>query len=96
MKQEVQEAIQQKTLKEWLELFKGIDACVSPVLTPEEVVDHPQIKHRHMIEDITHPEVGMMKQIGNPIKLSKSTVSTRRHAPGLGEHTNEILTELGC
>jgi crotonobetainyl-CoA:carnitine CoA-transferase CaiB-like acyl-CoA transferase len=95
MKQEVQAVIQQKTLTEWLELFKGIDTCVSPVLTPEEVTDHPQIKHRHMIEDITHPEVGMMKQIGNPIKLSKSTVSTRRHAPGLGEHTNEILKELG-
>jgi crotonobetainyl-CoA:carnitine CoA-transferase CaiB-like acyl-CoA transferase len=48
-----------------------------------------------MIEDITHPEVGVMKQIGNPIKLSNSTVRTRRHAPGLGEHTNEILKELG-
>ncbi|MFJ5762129.1 CaiB/BaiF CoA transferase family protein [Neobacillus sp. NPDC093182] len=95
MKQEVQAAIQQKTLTEWLELFEGIDACVSPVLTPEELVDHPQIKHRQMIEDITHPEVGVIKQIGNPIKLSSSTVTTRRHAPGLGEHTNEILKELG-
>jgi crotonobetainyl-CoA:carnitine CoA-transferase CaiB-like acyl-CoA transferase len=95
IKQEVQAAIQQKTLTEWLELFAGIDACVSPVLTPEELTEHPQIKHRHMIEDITHPEVGVMKQIGNPIKLSNSTVSTKRHAPGLGEHTNEILKELG-
>jgi crotonobetainyl-CoA:carnitine CoA-transferase CaiB-like acyl-CoA transferase len=95
MKQEVQTAIQQKTLTEWLELFEGIDACVSPVLTPEELADHPQIKHRQMIENITHPEMGVIKQIGNPIKLSNSTVTTRRHAPGLGEHTNEILKELG-
>lgn len=95
MKQEVQTAVQQKTLTEWLELFEGIDACVSPVLTPEELTDNPQIKHRQMIEDITHPEVGVIKQIGNPIKLSNSTVNTRRHAPGLGEHTNEILKELG-
>jgi crotonobetainyl-CoA:carnitine CoA-transferase CaiB-like acyl-CoA transferase len=94
MKQEVQTAIQQKTLTEWLELFEGIDACVSPVLTPEELADHPQIKHRQMIENITHPEMGVIKQIGNPIKLSNSTVITRRHAPGLGEHTNEILKEL--
>ncbi|MFB3163352.1 CoA transferase [Neobacillus sp. 179-J 1A1 HS] len=96
MKQEVQTAIQQKTLTEWLELFEGIDACVSPVLTPEELTDHPQIKHRQMIENITHPEMGVIKQIGNPIKLSNSTVTTRRHAPGLGEHTNEILKELDC
>jgi crotonobetainyl-CoA:carnitine CoA-transferase CaiB-like acyl-CoA transferase len=95
IKQEVQAAIQEKTLTEWLELFEGIDACVSPVLTPEELADHPQIKHRQMIEDITHPEVGVIKQIGNPIKLSNSTVRTRRHAPGLGEHTMEILKELG-
>jgi crotonobetainyl-CoA:carnitine CoA-transferase CaiB-like acyl-CoA transferase len=95
MKQEVQEAIHQKTLEEWLELFEGIDACVSPVLTPEELADHPQIKHRQMIEDITHPEVGVIKQIGNPIKLSNSTVRTRRHAPGFGEHTKEILKDLG-
>ncbi|MFB3167052.1 CoA transferase [Neobacillus sp. 179-C4.2 HS] len=94
MKQEVQTAIQQKTLTEWLELFEGIDACVSPVLTPEELADHPQIKHRRMIEDITHPVMGTIKQLGNPIKLSSSTVITRRHAPGLGEHTNEILKEL--
>ncbi|PAE44188.1 CaiB/BaiF CoA transferase family protein [Bacillus sp. 7884-1] len=95
MKQEVQAAIHQKTLEEWLELFEGIDACVSPVLTPEELADHPQIKHRQMIEDITHPDVGVIKQIGNPIKLSNSTVRTRRHAPGLGEHTKEILNDLG-
>lgn len=95
IKQEVQAVIQQKTLTEWLELFAGIDACVSPVLTPEELTDHPQIKHRQMIETITHPEMGVMKQIGNPIKLSNSTVTTRRHAPGLGEHRNEILKELG-
>jgi crotonobetainyl-CoA:carnitine CoA-transferase CaiB-like acyl-CoA transferase len=95
MKQEIQAAIHQKTLEEWLELFEGIDACVSPVLTPEELADHPQIKHRQMIEDITHPDVGVIKQIGNPIKLSNSTVRTRRHAPGLGEHTKEILNDLG-
>ncbi|MEH7494928.1 CaiB/BaiF CoA transferase family protein [Neobacillus niacini] len=95
MKLEVQTAIQQKTLTEWIELFEGIDACVSPVLTPEELTDNPQIQHRQMIEEITHPEVGVIKQIGNPIKLSNSPVSTRRHAPSLGEHTNEILKELG-
>jgi crotonobetainyl-CoA:carnitine CoA-transferase CaiB-like acyl-CoA transferase len=95
IKQEVQAAIQQKTLTEWLELFEGIDACVSPVLTPEELTENPQIKHRQMIEDITHPEAGVFKQIGNPIKLSNSIVRKRRHAPGLGEHTKEILKELG-
>ncbi|MEH7011786.1 CoA transferase [Neobacillus niacini] len=95
IKTDLQATIQDKTLTDWLKLFEGIDACVSPVLTPEELADHPQIKHRQMIEDITHPEVGVIKQIGNPIKLSNSTVITRRHAPGHREHTKEILKELG-
>jgi crotonobetainyl-CoA:carnitine CoA-transferase CaiB-like acyl-CoA transferase len=48
-----------------------------------------------MIEEIDHPGVGVIKQLGNPIKLTNSPVTTRLHAPELGEHTNEILKELG-
>jgi crotonobetainyl-CoA:carnitine CoA-transferase CaiB-like acyl-CoA transferase len=95
MKEEVQAILLQKTLAEWIERFDGIDACVSPVLTPEELIENPQIKHRQMIEEIDHPAVGVIKQLGNPIKLTNSPVTTRLHAPALGEHTNEILKELG-
>jgi crotonobetainyl-CoA:carnitine CoA-transferase CaiB-like acyl-CoA transferase len=94
MKAEVQEVILQKTLAEWLVGFEGIDACVSPVLTPQEMVENPQIKHREMIEEIYHPEAGVIKQIANPIKLSGQKLKLRRHAPRLGEHNVEIINEL--
>ncbi|WP_254434180.1 CaiB/BaiF CoA-transferase family protein [Halobacillus sp. Marseille-Q1614] len=95
MKIEIEEIIGQKTLKEWMILFEGIDACVSPVLTPKEVMDHEQIKERNMIEEVTHPKLGPMKQINNPIKLTGKKLSLRRQPPGLGEHNEEIFEELG-
>lgn len=95
MKLEIQEIISQKTLSEWLYLFEGIDACVSPVLTPQEMTVNPQIKHREMIEEFHHPELGKIKLIANPIKLSGKKFNLRRPAPKLGQHNSEILNELG-
>ncbi|MFE8699653.1 CaiB/BaiF CoA transferase family protein [Cytobacillus sp. FJAT-54145] len=95
MKVEIQEMISQKTLQEWMFLFEGIDACVSPVLTPEEMMEHPQIRDRQMIEEIEHPGIGKVKHISNPIKLLSKKVQMKRLAPKLGEHNDEILEELG-
>ncbi|WP_066308650.1 CaiB/BaiF CoA-transferase family protein [Bacillus sp. FJAT-29814] len=95
MKKEIQAIIETKTLTEWVGLFDGVDACVAPVLTMEEMVNDPQIQHRGMIEEVDHPECGQMRQVANPIKLSRTMVKTVRFAPGLGEHNEEILQELG-
>ncbi|SDI09580.1 Crotonobetainyl-CoA:carnitine CoA-transferase CaiB [Alteribacillus persepolensis] len=95
MKEEIQCIISKKSLKEWTALFKGIEACVSPVLTAEEMMEDPQIKHRHMIEEVDYPGRVKMKQLGIPIKLSRTEGEIRRPSPRLGEHNNEILRELG-
>lgn len=94
MKKEIQTVISQKTLNEWMELFESVEACVTPILTVEEMLENPQIKNRQMIEDIYHPTIGIMKQLANPIKLSRTKAKTSRQAPGLGEHNEEILREL--
>jgi len=95
LKQEIQAAIATKTLNEWVHLFDGVDACVSPVLTVEEMVQNPQIQQRRMIEEVYDKEYGINRQVGNPIKLSRTYAKTTRRAPGLGEHNEEILRELG-
>lgn len=94
LKTEIQAVIGTKTLKEWIQLFEGVDACVAPVLTVEEMVNNPQIKHRRMIEEVYHSDYGIIRQVANPIKLSRTKVETIRHAPLLGEHNEEILKEL--
>lgn len=95
MKREIQAVIETKTLIQWVELFDGVDACVAPVLTMEEMVADPQIQHRGMIEKVDHPQYGTLKQVANPIKLSRTKLKTVRPAPLLGEHNDEILEELG-
>lgn len=94
MKKEIQKAIGTKTLSEWMTLFENVDACVTPILTVEEMVENPQIKIRQMIEEVYHPSMGILKQIANPIKLSRTKPKTTRQAPRLGEHNEEILKEL--
>jgi crotonobetainyl-CoA:carnitine CoA-transferase CaiB-like acyl-CoA transferase len=58
-------------------------------------VEDPQVSHRQMIVEVEHPEVGRLKQIGIPIKLSETPGKIGSPAPSLGQHSEEILKELG-
>lgn len=89
MKQAIQAILFTKTLDEWMEAFSDVDACVAPLLTFEEVVHNPQIQARDMI--LRDDSTGIPKQIGNPVKLSRTPASVHSEAPKWGEHTNEIL-----
>lgn len=81
MKAEVQAIIRTKTLEEWTSILEPVDACVTPVLTYEEMENHPQIKAREMIQTIEDDVDGPIKHIGIPIKLSKSPGKIRSLAP---------------
>lgn len=90
LKYEIQVIMSEKTLGEWLELFSDVEACVSPVLTFEEMIEHPQVAAREMIRTVNHAELGSVKQIGIPIKLSETPGKIYSQAPKLGEHTHEL------
>ena len=59
-----------------------------------EALADPQLAAREMVVDLAHPELGTVRALGNPIKLSRSPATLRRPPPGLGEHTEEVLAEL--
>lgn len=80
------------------DIFERLDAAgvpCGPIHTIDQVVNHPQVLAREMILDVEHPLVKNLKMAGFPIKLSDTPASLRRHPPLLGEHTDEILGELG-
>lgn len=85
----------QKTRDEWLKFFQGQDVCLGPVKDMGETLKDPQVLHRQMIVDVEHPQAGRLKQIGIPIKLSETPGEIQNPAPSLGQHTEEILQELG-
>ncbi|MBP1971283.1 crotonobetainyl-CoA:carnitine CoA-transferase CaiB-like acyl-CoA transferase [Virgibacillus natechei] len=91
LKYEIQLIISKKSLAEWLLIFSDLEACVSPVLTIEEMIHDPQITEREMIQTVNHEGLGAVKQISTPIKLSETPGKILGQAPKLGEHTEEIL-----
>jgi crotonobetainyl-CoA:carnitine CoA-transferase CaiB-like acyl-CoA transferase len=84
-----------KTRDEWVKIMRLQDTCVAPVYSIDEVISDPQVMERDMVVEINHPSLGKVKQVGIPIKLSETPGAIRRLPPRRGEHTEEILLELG-
>ncbi|UCD08845.1 MAG: CoA transferase, partial [Dehalococcoidales bacterium] len=65
-----------------------------PINDIAEVVADPQVEHRNMIIDVSHPKLGKVKMLNTPIKLSRTPGSVERSSPELGQDTGEILRDL--
>jgi formyl-CoA transferase/CoA:oxalate CoA-transferase len=79
----------------WLERFRQVDIPSGPINTIAETLAHPQHRARNFIIELEHPVAGRVKSLGNPVCLSDTPPSYRLAPPALGQHTNEILAELG-
>lgn len=95
MKAAIQSIIIQKTLQEWVEIFDKVETCVTPLNRFEDLEKDPQVIQREMIQTFYDSEFGNVKLIAPPIKMSKTPGSIRKLAPKSGEHTVDILTEMG-
>ena len=84
-----------KTRDEWFELLIRNDVPVGKVYAPDEVFNDPQVLHRQMVIEVEHPTLGKIRQVGIAPKLSNTPGKVRSLAPLPGEHTDEILEELG-
>ena len=79
----------------WLEVLTAADIPCSPINHVDEALNDPQVLARQMIVELEHPLSGVVKSLGCPIVMSKTPVSYRRPPPLLGQHTEEILADLG-
>jgi crotonobetainyl-CoA:carnitine CoA-transferase CaiB-like acyl-CoA transferase len=82
-------------LSYWEARLKENDVPCSPVNTIDKVVTQPQVQARDMIQEIELEGLGMMSMAGLPIKMGDSPGSIRLPPPRLGQHTSEILAEMG-
>ena len=94
LREEIARAIKTRTQKEWTQVFENVEACVEPVLEPEEVLAEPQLNHRKMFFGMEHPTAGTLKLMSTPLRLAGRS-APHLPAPRLGEHTAEILKRLG-
>lgn len=84
-----------RTRDAWFELLKGKDVCIGPVLSIDEAVQSAQVQRRNNIIVHRHAVAGDTYQLATPIRMRESPASIRGGAPGLGEHTAEILRSVG-
>ena len=79
---------------EWLAAFEQADVPAAPINKIDEVFDDPQVSARGMKISMPHPVNDNLQLVGNPLKLSRTPVQYQRPPPMLGEHTDEIISEL--
>jgi crotonobetainyl-CoA:carnitine CoA-transferase CaiB-like acyl-CoA transferase len=83
------------TTSHWVEVLNKAGVPCGPVNSVAEVFEDPQVLAQEMVMDVDHPGHGIVRMLGFPIKFSGSPCRVRRPAPGLGEHSEAVLTELG-
>jgi alpha-methylacyl-CoA racemase len=95
IKQEIREIIRSRTREEWLNRFKGYDACLEPVLSLAEALAEPQARERGLVIELPLPGGGSIKQLAHPIKYSETPPEYRHLGVTPGTHTQEVLKDLG-
>jgi formyl-CoA transferase len=96
---ELQALIEAVTVREprahWLAACEAAGVPAGPISSVPEALADAHVRARGMVQELAHPQVGPVKTLGNPVKLSRSPVTMRRAAPRLGEDTDAVLGELG-
>lgn len=84
-----------KTTEEWLKIMLDYDLWVAPTNQLKDVANDPQVRHLGAFIEIEHPKAGKVRVTNVPIHMSKTPGSIDRPAPLVGQHSREILKELG-
>jgi crotonobetainyl-CoA:carnitine CoA-transferase CaiB-like acyl-CoA transferase len=84
-----------RTTQEWLDLFRQHDIWCAPVHGYDQVFADPAVRHLDPVAELEHPKAGTVRLLRHPIRYSAGEAAITRRPPLLGEHTEEVLRELG-
>lgn len=84
-----------RTTAEWTERFRKAGSLFGPILSFAELFDHPHVRQSGVVQDVPHPTLGTVKQLGPVIQMSETPGRIRCAPPLLGEHTSAVLKEAG-
>lgn len=91
----LEEKLKGKTEKEWEAILNEAEVPNGPILHIDEVFKDPHVLQQEMLLEMNHPSIGIIKMLGFPTKLSRTPATLRLPPPLMGQHTEDILRELG-
>ncbi len=91
----MQQALATRSSAEWLARLDAADVPCAPILGRRELLDHPQLAANELLVESEHPHAGRVRQPRPAARFERTPAEIRRPAPLLGEHSDELLAELG-
>ncbi|QZI72263.1 CoA transferase [Pseudomonas protegens] len=95
LKQALQIEFERHDFAELCQLFAGLDACVEPVLSLAEALEHPQLQARQLLSQVPREDGSLQTQMACPLKFSDGLPEPRHIGARLGAHSDQVLAELG-
>jgi crotonobetainyl-CoA:carnitine CoA-transferase CaiB-like acyl-CoA transferase len=92
---ELEKIFARRTTADWLARLEAVGVPAGPVLNVSEMHEDPQAIAREMVVEVDHPTAGPVRSIGLPVKFSATPGVLDRPAPLLGQHSREVLSEVG-
>jgi crotonobetainyl-CoA:carnitine CoA-transferase CaiB-like acyl-CoA transferase len=91
----INESLAKKNSRDWIEILNAAGVPCGPINTVDQVFADPQVQHLGAATEVTHPQLGRYKLLSQAVKLSRTPASVAAATPDPGQHTDEILRELG-
>jgi len=91
----IADAFKLGSAKTWVDKLRAVGVPCGLINSVMQALDEPHTAARRMVETVAHPTIGDLKMLGVPFKFSDTPAAVRRAPPTLGQHTDEILGEIG-
>ncbi len=92
---EIDRRLQGETSADWVARFNEAGVPCGPIYSIDQVFGDEQVKHLGIAQGLDKPGRGRVEYVGQPVVLTRTPSAIKAHPPGLGEHTDEVLIELG-
>ena len=92
---ELNTALSKKKSAEWIEALNAAGVPCGPIYAMDQVFADPQVQHLQAAAEVRHPKLGNFRVVNQAVRLSRTPASMASATPELGEHTEEVLAELG-
>jgi formyl-CoA transferase len=92
---EIERRLQHETSGHWIEKLNAAGVACGRINNIREAFEEPQVKHLGMLKEVVSPRLGKQVLMGQPVTLERTPSTIARSTPVRGEHTEEVLRELG-